>query len=319
MRQEAVRWLGFGATVACVVAFTGSARADNAAIAEALFREGLELLNRARTHEACEKFSESYRLDPANGTLQNLAGCHEKEGRAASAWTEWSELAAKAGRAGQKDREQLARERAANLEKSVAHLELRFTQPDSIAAVTLDGVSIGRAAWMTPLPLDPGEHQLEFSALRKKTATQKITIATGATLRLDVPTLADAPPDVVAAPVTSDRSTTTLGYVVAGGGIVALGVGLFFGLRARSLNDDSKAEAAKANGTGDATLYGKAQSDHDGATSSQTIGIVAGAVGIVALGVGTYFILSTRKTQQSVAIAPALGPREAGLGLRGRW
>src|SRR5688500_18545046 len=68
------------------------------ALAEVLFREGRQLLQRGETDAACEKFAESHRLDEALGTLLNLAVCHESQGRFASAWAEFHQAAATARR-----------------------------------------------------------------------------------------------------------------------------------------------------------------------------------------------------------------------------
>src|SRR5215471_19286696 len=68
----------------------------NAAIAEALFRHGRELLDAGKVSEACEKFAASQRADPALGTLLNLAACHEREGRTATAWSEFTDAYAQA-------------------------------------------------------------------------------------------------------------------------------------------------------------------------------------------------------------------------------
>jgi len=46
-------------------------------LADALFRQGRELLEQERFAEACVKLAESQRLDPKLATLMYLADCHE--------------------------------------------------------------------------------------------------------------------------------------------------------------------------------------------------------------------------------------------------
>jgi outer membrane protein assembly factor BamD (BamD/ComL family) len=64
------------------------AKAEDKAVAEALFREARQLLDAKQYAAACRKLEESYRLDPAGGTLMNMAMCHGKEGRGASSGAE---------------------------------------------------------------------------------------------------------------------------------------------------------------------------------------------------------------------------------------
>ncbi|HET9930303.1 MAG TPA: hypothetical protein VFQ35_06440, partial [Polyangiaceae bacterium] len=64
------------------------AETSNSAVAEALFRAGRAAMREHRLGDACDKFSESQRVEPKIGTLLNLALCHEQQGRLATAWAE---------------------------------------------------------------------------------------------------------------------------------------------------------------------------------------------------------------------------------------
>src|SRR4051812_8772615 len=100
---------------ALVLSLTARARAEpsSSAFAEALFREGKHLLSAGKLDEACPKLEESQRLDPKPGTLINLAYCHERQGRAATAWGEYAEGGPLAARAKNKAMESFARDRMA--------------------------------------------------------------------------------------------------------------------------------------------------------------------------------------------------------------
>ena len=71
-----------------------SSPSDASVAAEALFSAGRADVERGDYASACPKFADSQRLDPAPGTLINLADCEEHVGQLARAWQHWREAIA---------------------------------------------------------------------------------------------------------------------------------------------------------------------------------------------------------------------------------
>ncbi len=133
------------------------APASDPVAAETLFQEGRRLLKEGDIFSARGKFAESLRLDPAVGTLANLAECEEALGRTASAWQHWRQAADQMSARDRRRRQALAR--AGRLEKIVPRIQVSLT-PGAPAAtrVERDGVVLGEASFGLPFPVDPGHH-----------------------------------------------------------------------------------------------------------------------------------------------------------------
>ena len=140
----------------------GPARGSDAALAQTLFNEGRALMSVKRVPEACAKFAESQRLDPATGTLLNLAACHEGEGKLATAWAEYVQAQVAARRSNRPDRVQFAGEHIAALEKRLSYLTIHVPAAARMPGleVRLDGTELGPAAWEMAAPIDPGRHRV---------------------------------------------------------------------------------------------------------------------------------------------------------------
>src|SRR5512143_4337650 len=115
------RWLAELALAALVVASLGtSAHAEptpdpRIEKADRLFAEGKALLG-SNLLQACEKFDESLRENPAAiGTLLNVALCDEKLGRVASAVAKFSEARDRAKEQGLAEHVRAAEEHIAKL------------------------------------------------------------------------------------------------------------------------------------------------------------------------------------------------------------
>ncbi len=213
-----------------------------------------------RFEEACPKFEESLRLDPGMGTQFNLAHCWEKVGRTASAWALFLDVAAAARAVNQPQREAAARERAKALEPNLARLRIDVPEASSEMKISRDEQDVGRAAWGTAMPVDPGKHVITVSAPGKKDWTEEVDVPAAArTLTVKVPALADAPPPEPvtevsdgasgSAPVEADvdvsqgggsNGQTIAAYVVGGVGLAAAATGTVFLIKSRSDNSAAK-------------------------------------------------------------------------------
>src|SRR6188474_3327999 len=166
------------------VGSAGAQRGD-AAAAEQLFTAGREAFERGDFASACPKFEESQRLDPAAGTLINLATCYEKLGRLASAWEAWRSALQVLSRT---DERRPAVERLADaMEKRVPRLFIELAPGAPPAThVSRDAVDLGPASLGVGLPVDPGRHLVIATAPGRLERRYDVEVAEGKTQKLVV-------------------------------------------------------------------------------------------------------------------------------------
>lgn len=320
----------------------GGPTPEDKALAEALFQDGRKLIDAGQIADACPKFAESQRLDPSAGTLLNLAICHEKEGRTASAWAELKEAASMSESAGKADRAEFARKRAAELEAKLSRLVLEVAAPAPGMVIRLNGKDLSVAAAAgTGMPVDPGKHTVEATAPGKKPWSQSVLIEPGqSTKRVEIPALEDpprAPPppkenknpgpkEKVTAPPPDGggASLRTLGFVAGGVGLVGLGVGSVFGVMTLSRAGDVD-EGCQQNGcSADEVAL------NDKAYTSATISTIAFGAGLAFLGAGAALVIlsgpspseasaSAKKTASQLWLSPQVASTGAQVTLGGRW
>lgn len=295
---------------AAVFAASSAGAQTNVALAEQLFRDASELMRNGNVAAACPKFAESQKLDPQLGTLLNLATCHEKEGKTATAWGEYSELLDQAKRRGDTARYDYTEKHLAELEPKLSRVKV---DPGTakLDVVRLDGHELGPAAWSVAFPVDPGEHRFEFEAGGKKQSLE-VTVTDPGTKIVTVPPFDSSPPanDVVPPPITPPppaeptgrgNGQRMAGYIVGGVGVVGLGIGTIFGVTALGKKSDVDAHC---NGPICDETGMAAQDDARSAATLSTVGFVAGAL-LVAGGVA--LIVTAPKSSSSVALRPANG------------
>jgi hypothetical protein len=159
--------------------------------AQALFDLAKELITHGRANEACPMLEESQRLDPASGTLINLADCYEQQGRTATAWSTFLEAAAAARVAGNLARERAARQRAGDLAPLLSKIVIDVAAKDTPGLeIRRDGSLVGHAQWGAPIPLDKGEHRVSASAPDRRPWEKVVFVKdAGATEIVSVPEL----------------------------------------------------------------------------------------------------------------------------------
>lgn len=288
-----------------------AARADSAA-AEAAFAEGKRLMTAGKVAEACPKFELSHKEDPQLGTLLNLADCHEKLGRLATAWAEFRAAMELAHNRGD-EREAYARDRADKLAPRVSKVVFEQRAGATGVHVELDGRDV-TALIGVPIPVDPGEHSIATRSDEHATAITTIAVEPeGRTRSVTIPTESTAAFDgveVEAAPVGSPGRTRKLvGFAVIGLGAVATTTGLYFGARARNRWNDSRAfcdDQNRCDAQGGRLV--------DDARSAATISTVLVGAGLAAAAIGTVVVLTApRESVRSRVVAgPIVTPRLVG-------
>jgi hypothetical protein len=293
------------------------------ALAATLFDQGRALLAQDKVPEACRKLEESRRLDPLPGTVLNLAACHEREGRTASAMAEFREARALAERDNRNDRVAFADEHLKAIEPKLSMLIVVVPPAADLPDLTIirDGVAIGRTVWGEKIPVDPGTHVVEATAPHKQLRhvevqigpnadVQTVTIAaledaapaaapTPAPVAPPPATTATAPaPETPALPAQSGLSTRRT-WALVSGGVGAAGVlaGSIAGIVAIEKHNDK-------NAPGNVSLNNDAKLAAD-------ISTVSFAVGLVGLGLGAFLWFG----DSSVSVTPGV----ASLQVSGRF
>jgi hypothetical protein len=244
--------LVFGVITAAALATSPAAAADPPAAASTkdqvlgLYNQGKELLDAGKTAEACQAFESAKRLDfTAINLILRLGDCYERLGRTASAYSQYQQAASLAAAA--KDaRRSTAEERVAAVEPHLARLSVALAPGAAGVTVSRNGEVLAGDKLGTPAPVDPGRYTFEAIATGKKSWITAREIAPGSTVIVEVPALEPiasiAPSAPIASPDSASSPRRTIGVALAGVGLVGVGVGVAFGVKALSNLSASKAD-----------------------------------------------------------------------------
>lgn len=290
-----------------VVAFSSPAFAEEPAPAapspaRVLFKEARELAANGDYQAACPKFEQSLALESGLGTQFNLADCWEHIGRIASAQALFLGAAASAKAAGQTDREQVLRDRAAALEPRIARLVIEVADPNPKLVVKRGDLPLDSDAYGKAKAVDPGSYQIIAKAPGKKTWQKQVEVAPGASIiTVEVPVLEAEPKVEVAAavaaakpapepqkapPAKEQHASRGPNWALIGLGTAALGgltLGTVMAVKYSNANSDAKATCPSNQNCTPQEIAFHDQRVED-AKTARTWSVVGFGVGAVGLG-----------------------------------
>ncbi len=259
------------------------ARATDAA---ALFDEGVALLDAGRVTEACPKLEESARLEPAAGTLLNLAGCYEKSGRRVLALETFRRASSASAARGRADWQKVADTHVASLDAALPKLVVHRGAGATEVRVTVDGAPLAAASFDVPFAAEPGTHVVAAEAPERRPFRASVILRDAATTAVNVPAL-----EPLTRPTGGAQKeplpTRTIGLVVGGAGVAVVVFGVVgAGIASGALSD------AKAQCPSYPDQCGPSASDpNDRArrwSTLSTVSLIGGGV-LVAAGATLYF------------------------------
>lgn len=286
------------------------ARAEGSPVAEQFFLDGRAAMKRKEFEKARAMFAESQRLDPAPGTLVNLAVAEEKVGKLSLAWEH--ARAAMEGLPEGDDRKTVARTLLDSLEPRLARLTLRADKalPEG-TKITVDDVELSVASLGVALPEDPGEHRVVIKSPGRKDLSVAVKLKEGGketyTVQLGEISSEKVTPGGGEGGHTGGAATEpgssplrAMGYVAGGLGIAGLAVGSVFGILTIDRKNTTEAHCKP---TCDSTGL-SAESDGKTYGPVSTISFIAGGV-LLAGGVTLILVAPTgdkRAAWQSLPI-----------------
>jgi hypothetical protein len=199
--------------------------------------------------------------------------------------------------------------------------------------VKRDADVVGTGQWGSAVPVDPGKHVIAATAPGHVDWSTTVDVPESKTVEAVVPALAAAPVEVAkpappqtgtiapaATPEGQDgaqsgaRTRRNIGLLVAGAGVVAAGVGAYFGVQALSQNSDSNAQGCSGNVCRQPGYDLRSSARASGDLSSIFIG--AGAAAFVA-GAVLWLTAPSPKSATGSAAVVRVGLAPTGLRLEG--
>jgi hypothetical protein len=318
-----------GALACFAAAGTASAATPAQKQAQALLKQGKQLMDARQYARACATFAESQGLAPSPSTLLQLALCHEKEGKIATAYGEFNSVVSQAR--SNDPSAKTARQHADALSAKLPRLTIKvpFGWDGKNLSVTLDGQPVSSTSWNLPNSIDPGPHKVVASAKGNPPWTKTIVV-TGPGDERTVEVLAAQPKEVSPEEVaqkekklenpfdgeggepkqieeSSGPPRSVAGIVLLSSGIAVTSLGLYFGYQAITLREDSNQRCRPGCNQEGVDL-------NDRAKTNAWLSNFGVGLGLAGVAVGAYLLLRAPD-----ASSPSEGAKETSWRVVPRW
>jgi hypothetical protein len=317
--------------------------------ARQLFADALADEQAGRHAAALDKFQRVQAVRDTQAVRYRIATCLEALGGLKAALAAYTSASiAGAGGAESAGIARASRDKVDALSKRVARVTVTLpARAPADAVVKIDAETVPANMVGTPIVVDPGAHEVTVTAAGSVPFHSRVTLAEGAQGTVEAtftpappvappspppaalpsqpggapeatpPSAPEAVPGPTPPPPGSSRKTAGTLLVAGGGALVVAGTVILL-LRH---SDIQSLDAACPNGVCPRSRQSELQATHDRAVVEGPLGVGLGAAGIVAAGIGVYFLVRPAHTSQAASsvIAPWADRSSAGVAWSGTF
>lgn len=307
--------------------------AATAARAEKLFHEGRELMKKRSTLDrGCDVLQQSFDLQARGDTLLNLAECHRRQGKTASAWREFDEALDYALSADFKEAIEAAfvlrEELAAKLSTVTVNVAEGSAKLPKLV-VMLDEKPLPRPQWGNALYQDPGPHVVTARADGHETFRAELVLGDDSDAQSVLvelvplpPPPAPVPPSPPPPPPPPDEGIPLWVWPVGGAGLAALGGSAIAGAVAlgagNELDDACGSERLRCpSGFDFESVRGRELTGFGFFVGLGVAGV--GLVGAATVGIVASVVSDSESASLPIEIVPIVSATAGGVGLSARF
>lgn len=310
--------------------------ASEIAAAKQWFTQGIALEEQGQFAEALEQFKKALAVKKTPQIVFHVAICELKTGALVEALVDFGRAAELAKAEGNDQVESAANAELVTLRPRIPSVEIVIQGKTTPTRVLLNGTEIATATLGTPIPVNPGTHEV-VAEFEGGPVRRKVSVAERAHTKLEIAAPAattDAPGRPPVAPPANSpthagpadpgpravaTSPSVLPWVLVGGGIV-FAAGGFYSWKVRGDQVDALDELCEARDRCPAEQAGEVDDLESKGKTYTALSFVGWGVGAAAITVGTVMLLgSSSKERASAEWAPVVGPGFSGASLRGRF